>query len=193
MDLILALLIGGGCVALGSWAIRRKQAEATAAAPSSARQARSLADLLPRDVVSHDGVDWVVSGVASLTEAADHWVEARLSDGGKDAWLVVSSGDPDAALMGQKVGDLVAGDSPSESLEYDGEVYKRECHGAAQVAAVEGDVAAVYAASGDIECGYWLYRRPGAARVWLRRVGDRWSCFAGARVARHLIGFLPGS
>ena len=43
------------------------------------------------------------------------------------------------------------------------------------------------------ECGYWNYDAAGDARVWFRQMGDEWSYYGGQRVARHLVGYLPGS
>jgi hypothetical protein len=192
MELILALLIGGGCVALGAWAIRRKQSEARTETAAAAAN-RTLADLVPQDVITHDGIDWMVAGVASLSEGAEHWIEGRLEDAAREGWIVVNASDPDKVLFGERVDDLVVGENPSESLDHRGDVFKLERHGQAQVVAVEGDVARVYAASGDIDCRYWYYQRPGDARIWIRHVGAGRHHFAGRRVARHLVGFLPGS
>ena len=193
MVLILALLVGGGCVALGAWAIRRKQSGARTEDATAAAVGRTLADLVPNDVVTHDVVDWMVAGVASLSEGAEHWIEGRLEDASREGWIVVNGADTDAVLVGERVDDLVVGENPSESLDHRGDVFKLERHGQAQVVAVEGDVARVYTASGEIDCHYWYYQRPGDARIWLRHVGNARHHFAGRRVARHLVGFLPGS
>lgn len=192
MELIVALLLGGGCVALGRWALKRRAAARQAAPPSSEASAvdRGLDELEPGDVLTHDGADYLVTGVARLTESDERWIECRLEDAGREAWIVVHPRDPDGAVVGRRVTDLVvAGDRPSESLDHGGEVFRLERHGRAGVE-VSGELEQGLVPG---ECRYWNYRRPGDGRVWMRRVEERWVAFAGARTRRHLVGFLPGS
>lgn len=189
MELILALLVGGGCVAFGSWALKRRR-RASRPPETETRVSRTLAELIPEDVVTHDAADWMVAGVASFSEGPEHWIEARLEDGAREAWLVVSASDPDAVLFGERVDDLIVGETPSESVDHRGDVFRLERHGQASVVSVEGDVASTYTAG---QVRYWNYRRPGDRRIWLRHVGETWLRMAGSRVARHLLGFLPGS
>lgn len=192
MELIIALLLGGGCFALGRWALKRRAAARQAAPPLVDAPAvdRGLDELQPGDVLTHEGADYLVTGVARLTEADVGWIECRLEDAGQEAWVIVHAGDPDGVVVGHRVADLVvAGDRPSESLDHRGEVFRLESHGRAS-AEVSGELERGLAPG---ECRYWNYRRPGDGRVWLRRVEERWVAFAGARTRRHLVGFLPGS
>jgi len=189
MELILALLLGGGCVAVGGWALRRRRRRRQPVV-SEESLGRGLDDLRPDDVLTHDGGDWMVSGVAQLMEAGVTWIECRLEDASREGWIVVHPGDADAALVGERVADFaVAGDRPSDSLDHQGKVFRLERFGRATVE-VTGELDGRY---GQGECGYWNYRRPGDGRVWFRQSGESWSYFSGRRVPRHLIGFLPGS
>ena len=142
MELILAVLVGGGCIALGRWAIRRQRSVAQRAsrAPSAEELDRGLEDLRPGDVVTHDGADYIVAGVARLTEGSDSWLECRLEDVAREAWIVIHPIDPDAVIVGERVTDMeVAGERPSESVDHQGQVFRLERHGRASVE-TDGDL-----------------------------------------------------
>jgi len=191
MELIIGMLLAGGCVAFGAWAVRRRRALARTASPPLLPEAvgRSLEDPCEGDVVGCDGVDWIVTGAALLTDGSVRWSECRLDDAGREAWLMVHPADPDAVLLGERVPDLGTGTRPSDSLDHKGKVLKLERFGRAKVI-VEGNLDDVFRAG---ECGYWNYSCAGDVRVWFRESNSAWSYFAGRCVRRHLVTFLPGS
>jgi hypothetical protein len=199
MEILLAVLVGSGCAALGAWLIRRRRrgggagtgdpaSDAPAAPENLAAPARGLGEARPDDVLIHEGRDWIVVGAARLTEGMDAWTECRLEDGDEERWMVFRPDDGDVVLLGVAAPDPGVGDRPSEALEREGLVYRLARFGRAS--------ASVTGAAGSLaegELGYWDYERPGDHRAWIRGSGERWLYVFGVRVARHLIRFLPGS
>jgi hypothetical protein len=201
MEVLIAALVVSGCAALGTLAVRwrRRRARAGELAAEEARprsasptgreslDGRELDHLREGDVVLHDGLDLVVSGVARLTEGATCWTEARLADGSDERWLVVRPSDLDCVVVGRLLprGAVVLGLEPSESMEHDGRIYSLQRHGYAAVA-IAGELADGVPSG---ECRFWDYGLPGSGRLWVR--GEQ--VFVGERVRRHLVVSLPGS
>lgn len=192
MELILALIVGGGCAAWGAIALRRRRKKSAGAEPPVRPPPgdldRGLESLRPDDVINIDHVDWIVVGVADLSDGATRWQESRLVDGDRVRWLVVDSRSPDSAAVGERCEDLLHGGPPSESLEHEGKVYRLARHGQVKIT-VTGDAGAF---PGN-ESGFWDYSRPGDGRLWLRGGEGSMFSFAGRSVRRHLVTFLPGS
>ena len=198
MECIVAALVIGGCTALGALAVRwrRRRARATTpqppevpplsiadGAPSS--DGRGLDGLFPGDVLLHDGMDLIVTGIARLTDGAQSWCECRLEDGERERWLIVPADDADCVVGQRLPPDELVGE-PSNSLEHAGQIYTLSRYGRASVSLV-GELAGGLTTGDD--CRYWDYTRPGADRLWIRRTVG----FAGQRVPRHLLTLLPGS
>ncbi|MCC6746643.1 MAG: DUF4178 domain-containing protein [Deltaproteobacteria bacterium] len=188
MEVLVAMLLAGGCLSLGVHLARRRgrggtqvQAVAVVAEPSEP----SLAALKPEDVLVLDGRDLIVKGVAVLRDGTRHWCEVRADDGSGESWVVVHAEDQDGALVGRLVAGLVAAGEPPEMLEHEGAVYRLQRSGHAEV-----EVAGAVGFSAG-EGAYWEYARVGASRIWIRRFGRYYRCFAGERVARHLFEILP--
>jgi hypothetical protein len=188
MEILLAVLIGG-CAVAGVYALRRRRrrSRGEAATPPPVQE-RGLGELRPDDVVIVDGRDWIVKGVARLTEGLDSWIEARLADGGEERWLIVRPDDPDAVLYGTPGADPGVGENPSESLDDRGKVLRLRRHGRAEVKPT-GDLGDHFP---EGECGYWDYDRPGEDCAWIRGGGQRWIYVFGDRIGRHMTRFLPG-
>ena len=197
MECIVAALVIGGCTALGALAVRWRRRRARAATPSPpgapplvpdcapTSDGRGLDELFPGDVVLHDGMDLIVTGIGNLADGPQRWCECRLEDGERERWLIVRDDDSQHVVVGQRLPpDELAGE-PSNSLEHAGQIYTLSRCGHASVSSV-GELAGALA-TGD--CRYWDYSRPGADRLWIRHATG----FAGQRVPRHLITLLPGS
>jgi len=200
MEILLAVLIGGGCAAVGAWFVKRRRAALAAGADAPAQlpassEGRDLSAALPGDVVIHEGRDWIVAGRARVAEGMDTWLECRLVDGEAERWMVVVDGsdeldDADSrncVLLGRSVPDPGVGASPSESVEQDGLVYRLSRHGQSR-AEVEGELSPLVAG----RWGHWLYERPGDRVAWFRSCGERWLYVFGQRVGLHMLRFLPG-
>lgn len=194
MEILFGIVVGGGCVALGLWAMARRRGKRARAAaedpiaPEQAVAARGLEQIQPDDVVTSGHDDWVVLGVARLQETGATWWECRLDDAGRESWLIVDPRDPDGVILGAETADPGIGDHPSEAVEHGGRVFRLERLGRARVVGA-GDVGPLHAAA---ECSYWTYRRVGDDRLWLRRGSGAIACFVGERVPRHLVSVLPG-
>ena len=185
MEILIAVLLAGGIVALGARLVRRGQTGATTAAPELVEQPRAeLERARAGDVVVHDRVDLLVERVVRLCEGRASWVELALRDGPAEWWLVLGAADEQGALLGKRTEGLpIVGREPPESLELDGKIYRLARAGQARA---ESDAAGE---SGVWD--WWEYDRPGADRLWLRRVGDELRACAGERVPRHMLELIP--
>jgi len=196
MEVLLALLVAGGCAALGTLALaahrrQRRGAVASSAGPGAAGsepgcEARELDELRAGDVVLHDSLDLFVTGGVRLDEREVTWIEHRLQDEGQPRWLVVRATDLEHALLGAPI-ELELGAEPSECVEHERKVYRLERCGQA-LASCSGETPPLQ----DGECRFWDYARPGADRLWVREQGQVRCCVAGQRVRRHLLCVLPG-
>jgi hypothetical protein len=201
MEILLAVLIGSSCAALGAWLVKRRRAalsagDAPAQLPASTQQVgRDLSGAQPGDVVIHEGRDWIVAGSAQLSEGTERWLECRLVDGEAERWMVVIEGADEyeevdrqnCALLGRPAPDPGVGSQPSESVEHDGLVYRLERLGQA-TAQTTGELAPLSAG----RWRHWLYKRPGDRVAWFRSCGESWIYVFGHRVGLHMLRFLPG-
>jgi Domain of unknown function (DUF4178) len=202
MEILLAVLIGSSCAALGAWFVKRRRAalsagDAPAQLPASSEQVgRELSAALPGDVVIHEGRDWIVAGSARLCEGTESWLECRLVDGDDERWMVVIEGADDyeevdrqnCALLGSPTPDPGVGSQPSESVEHDGLVYRLARLGSA-MAQPSGELAPL----GAGRWRHWLYERPGDRVAWFRSCDASWIYVFGHRVGLHMLRFLPGA
>lgn len=187
MDVLIAIVLAGGIVSIGAHLLRRQREADQRAERRREEAARDLDGALPDDVVSYDGVDWIIGGVAELVEGTERWRECRLCDGERESWLIVSPAT-DYVVLGEPVeAPIIAGAAPPESIDHDGRIYRLRRWRQAR-AMVQGDLGGL--APGDWLC--WGYERPGSDRFWIRRSGEQWRCFSGQQAPRHLLDFIAG-
>lgn len=183
MDILIAVLLAGGIITIGAQLARRRQDARAAAAVPLERRAE-LEALRVGDIVVHGRADLIVTTVVELVEGPRCWREYALHDDGVEHWLVLHPDDAQHALLGRRVEGLPIVGEPPESLEHAGRIYRLRGAGQAQA---ESDAPAERGV-----CDHWEYDRPGAQRLWIRRVGGALRACAGERVARHLLDALPG-
>lgn len=195
MELLVAVLLGGSCAALGAYLLRRRRRrlrQRPGRVPTQRQAAideRDLDDLRPDDVLTINGSDWIVMGVARLSEGADNWIECRLEDGSNERWLLVYGKEDHEVVFGQRIIDPGVGSRPSASLDIQGSLFSLQRQGRATVLKT-GNLGEDYPKG---SCTYWDYQQPGDERVWIRGLDAKMLYVAGERVQRHLVDFLPGS
>ena len=182
MELLIAALISGAFVAMTLRLVRRNRARlAPGAAPRLLTDGRGLEALEPQDVLSVEGADYIVAQVWSFSGSGQQWREARVEDASLQRWVVVGLDDAEGLLFGREIELLGLTAEPSESFEFEGQVYQLVRHGTAERLDPRTPVR------------FWEYARPGDARLWVRELDQARRAFAGQRVACRQVEFLPGS
>ena len=187
-----ALVICGGATAVLALAHqwKRHKVAMRQLAQSSDVEERDLDRLRPGDVLVCDGRDYLVDGVAECRDGTRRWWEARLSDAGAEAWVVVEKSPPAWLLLGTPNDRPAPEGDPSSQLDRGTKIFSLDRRGTAKVNPV-GDMGENYPVK---SMDYARYKRAGNDRVWLRRADDdaAWLTVEGEKIPRHMVTLLPG-
>lgn len=157
---------------------------------------RTLRDVLPNDVVQHDGKDYLVEGVVSYDEDGHTWRGARLLDGGQERWLLV--GLERGSAMTVRMLEVTPVDLtgyPPETLEVAGTSYKLAGRGTA-TATMRGDLTGVPVPGGEsgaVRCRWWKYGTAGERTLVVEQWGETYRALAGQTVRADDVDLLGAS
>ena len=142
-----------------------------------------------KDVVCHQGRDWIVQGVLTYKIGGRTLPLARVADGA-DIRFVEPLLDEldDRLLLLAEVTDLDTSTPPPPTIDYGGKSYVLRFSGTATVA-VDGAVPGRTSGS----CEVWRYRAAGDLFLQLERWPDGVVALAGESVHRGMIDVLPGT
>jgi hypothetical protein len=140
-----------------------------------------------RDIVSHQGRDWVVEGLLSYKLAGKVYPLARLVDGDDVLYLepLLDELDDRMLFLGE-VRDLDTSTPPPSTIVYRGSSYLPRNSGSATVA-VEGRVPG--RAAGP--CELWRYRAAGDLYLQVEKWPDRVVVLQGESVHKGMVDVLP--
>ncbi len=159
---------------------------------------RTIRDLRPRDIVTWDGRDFVVEGVASYEEEGHRWSAGRVNDGTDEHWLVVGleRGGGLTARMLKLAPEIEMEGMPPEVLVTDDTRYRLDKRGTAtvQVRGQTGLNLRTDVATGTAErCRWWVYDAPGEGSVIVEQWGGEYRVLRGKEVRPESIDLMPGS
>jgi len=118
--------------------------------------------LRPRDVISHQGKDFVVEGILTYKLGVKTYHLARAVDGAAVLWVEPMHTDADDRLIiFHEVKDLPLGTPPPATISYKGQSFLPRFSGTATV-----DVDGVVAERDAGTCELWRYR--GAGDIYLQ-------------------------
>jgi hypothetical protein len=184
--LVLGLLATVGIASYALWSrARNGELQAPPQRPPELPAAeRTPSTLLPGDVVSHLGTDWLVEGVLSLSEESRGARVSRVTDGSKQRVLVAVPSEPEPALL--EVLPLKT-DALGETISHAGHSY--------QLKQRLSGTAVKQGAGFDKRAGQRLtlaLYASGALRLLLLAWPDGIEASAGERIPLHLVEILPG-
>ncbi|GAB4526739.1 MAG: hypothetical protein Tsb0020_44440 [Haliangiales bacterium] len=160
---------------------------------------RTIRDLRPRDIVTWDGRDFVVEGVASYEEEGHRWLAGRVNDGTDEHWLVVGleRGGGLTARMLKLAPEIEMEGMPPEILVTDNDTrYRLDKRGTAtvQVRGQTGLNLRTDVATGTAErCRWWVYDAPGDGSVIVEQWGGEYRVLRGKEVRPESLDLMPGS
>jgi len=141
-----------------------------------------------RDVVAHQGRDWIVEGIAAFKVAGNVYPLARVVDGQDVRYVEPLLNDiDDRVLMLEAINDLQVSAPPPDSLSYKGQSFLPRAAGAA-VVAVEGKMPDRKTG----ECQLWRYRAAGDLFIQIEQWDGKLIVLAGESVHKGMVDVLPG-
>lgn len=142
-----------------------------------------------RDIVSHQGRDYVVEGLLTYRLGGKVYRLARVVDGDTVRWVEPLMDDmDDRVLFLDEIRDLDMATPPPATISYRGKSYVPRFSGQATVE-VGGKVPDRFAGT----CDVWRYRAAGDVFLQIERWPDRVVTLAGESVHKNMIDVLPGS
>jgi hypothetical protein len=208
--LLVLLTVIGGAAAIGIMAGERRKSlagGATRALPAGGGDKlgdklieRGVRDVRVDDVLTIDGVDFLVEGLINYDEDGHRWVGARVVDGSDIKWLVIGIervGTGAMRLLVQDDATQVSG-YPPEVLVIGELRFALDKRGAA-TCALHGDLGALGALKKDRPDGHverarwWLYTAPGDDTLLLEQWGADYRVLRGKKVGDATIELIPGS
>jgi hypothetical protein len=143
--------------------------------------------LRPRDVVSYQGRDWIVEGVATYKIGGKAYPLARVVEGGDVRFIEPLMDDlDDRILLLHEIKDLETSTPPPSSLSYKGRSYVPKLSGAATV-----ELTGAYPGRAGTTCEVWRYRAAGDLFLQIERWPDRIVTLAGESVHKDMVDVLP--
>jgi len=202
--LLVLLTVIGGAAAVGIASGERRKSLAAgpqpALPPGDKLIERGIAEVRVDDVLTIDGVDFLVEGLINYDEDGHRWIGARVVDGSSVKWLVVGierAGTGAVRLLVQDEATQISG-YPPEVLVI-GEVrYALDKRGAA-TCALRGDLGPLGALKKDRPDGHverarwWLYSATGDDTLLLEQWGSDYRVLRGKKVGEGTIELIPGS
>jgi len=204
--LLVLLAVVGGVAAVGIAAGERRKALPTGSTPAlppgdkDKLIERGVRDLRVDDVLTIDGVDFLVEGMINYDEDGHRWIGARVVDGTNVKWLIIGIERVGAGAMRQLVQDEATQISgyPPEVLVI-GEIrYALDKRGAA-TCALHGDLGTLGALKKDRPDGHverarwWLYSAPGDDTLLVEQWGSDYRLLKGKKVGEGTVELIPGS
>ena len=142
-----------------------------------------------RDIISHQGRDYVVEGLLTYRIGGKVHRLARIVDGDTVRWLEPAMDDIDDRLLWlSEVTDLEMATPPPATIAYGGQSYVPRLSGQATVE-VAGKVPDRFAGT----CELWRYRAAGDRFLQIERWPDRLVTLAGESVHKDMVDVLPGT
>ena len=140
-----------------------------------------------RDVISHQGTDFVVEAILTYRLAGKAHPLARAVDGEEVCWVEPPLGDlDDRFLFFKDVRDLNLGTPPPATISYKGASYVPRLSGTATVE-IEG--AAPARAAGP--CDVWRYRAAGDIYLQIEKWPSQTVALAGESVHKDMVEIYP--
>ena len=203
--LLVLLTVIGGAAAIGIASSERRKSLAGGPQPalppgSDKLVERGVGELRVDDVLTIDGVDFLVEGTINYDEDGHRWTGARVVDGGTVKWLVVGierAGTGALRLLAQDDATQISG-YPPEVLVIGELRYALDKRGAA-TCALHGDLGPLGALKKDRPDGHverarwWLYSAPGDDTLLLEQWGSDYRVLRGKKVGDGTIELIPGS
>jgi Domain of unknown function (DUF4178) len=161
---------------------------------------RTVRDVRVDDVLTIDGVDFLVEGIIRYDEDGHRWTCARVVDGSTVKWLLAGierAGGGAMRLLAQDDATQIAG-YPPEVLVLGDVRYALDKRGAA-TCALHGDLGALGALKKDRPEGHverarwWLYSAPGDDTLLLEQWGSDYRVLRGKKVGEGTLELIPGS
>lgn len=147
---------------------------------------RTPFNLKVKDVVSYDLEDYIVIGKIVYRSSGYEWYDYHLDNGSKKIWL--SSEDDDEIILGifEKI-NLSLTDVPNQ-IEYNGETFKLDEHGKANISLAEGRVGTK--TGNNME--YWDFESDQGNFLSVEKWGNEIEVSYGYPIDPHELDFLPG-
>lgn len=202
--LLVLLTVVGGAAAVGM-AINERRKSLPGGAPLALSGGdklveRTVRELRVDDVITLDGVDFLVEGMIKYDEDGHRWTGSRVVDGGDVKWLVVGIERAGAGAM-----RLLAQDDATQLSGYPPEVlvigeirYALDKRGAA-TCSLHGDLGALGALKKDRPDGHverarwWLYSAPGDDTLLIEQWGSDYRVMRGKKIGEGTVELIPGS
>ena len=142
-----------------------------------------------RDIVSHQGKDYVVEGLVTYSVGGKTYPLARTVEGARVAWIEPLMDElDDRILLFSEVKDLEVGTPPPPTISYKGKSYLPRFGGAATVT-VDGKVSDRKGGS----CEVWRYRAAGDVFLQIEKWPDKVVVLAGESIHTSMFEVLPGA
>jgi hypothetical protein len=143
--------------------------------------------LRPKDVISHQGKDFVVEGILTYKLGGKSYRLARAVDGDEVWWIEPLMGDlDDRVLIFKEVKDLPVGTPPPATISYKGKSYVPRLSGNA-VVDIEGTVSDRAAGA----CELWRYRAAGDVYLQIEKWPSKIVALAGESVHKDMVEIFP--
>lgn len=140
-----------------------------------------------RDIVCHQGHDYVVEGLLTYRLGGKNYKLARVVDGETVRWVEPLTDDlDDRILMLAEVTDLDLVTPPPATISYGGKSYVPRLSGQATIE-VAGNVPDRFAGA----CEVWRYRAAGDLFLQIERWPDRVVALAGESIHKNMVDVLP--
>ncbi len=142
-----------------------------------------------RDVISHQGRDYVIDGLLTYRLGPKVLPLARATDGPGVVWIEPLLDDlDDRILVLRQVADLAVIAPPPATIQYKGASYVPRLSGTATVE-MTGNVPDRTPGP----CDVWRYRAAGDLFLQIEKWPDRLIVLAGESVHKAMIDILPGT
>ena len=161
---------------------------------------RTLRELRPGDVLTHDGKDFLVEGVVSYDEDGHCWAGGRIVDGADVRWLIVGIERMTAPIVRMLTvdEDTEISGYPPEALDIGAIRYTLDKRGTA-TCRFGGDVGGLAGVKGQrpegsVErCRWWLYGAAGDDALIIEQWSGEYRVLRGKKVSADVIEMIAAS
>lgn len=149
----------------------------------------SVLDMHVGDVVSYDGVDYVVKNKITYDDEGFEWFDYLLHDAATDQELWLSAEDDDGLQVGifHEVDLDVSMPPVPRAITHDGQSYKQYEHSDASVELEREDPTR----STQSEIEYWEFEAPGDRYMTVTRWGGEYEASAGHAIKEYELKIFP--
>jgi hypothetical protein len=146
---------------------------------------RPTVRLHPRDIVAHQGVDYLVENVQEVVVGGRGWWRARLAGGGRIRHLELAADDlADRALLLDEIPALDISAPPPATIYHRGESFLLQVAGTATVKGSDRQTGV---------CQLWRYRAAGGRFLQIEAWDEGLRTLAGASVHLGMIEVRPAT